>query len=95
MTRDPIRLTLYVAGDTPASDKAIQNLRALCQKSADACRLEVVDTRRDPGAVERARVLVTPTVVKDHPEPARRFVGDMSEADYVKRHLDIDCTPNG
>ena len=91
MTREPIQLTLYVASDTPVGKKAIQNLQALCQKSASVCRLEIVDTRHDTDAVERARILVTPTVVKDRPKPARRFVGDMSEADFVKRHLDIDC----
>jgi circadian clock protein KaiB len=82
MTRH--RFTLYVAGDSARSQLAYANLRRICaQALGDGFEIEVVDVVRRPEAADEHRILTTPTVVKEAPEPRRRITGDLSSADKV------------
>jgi circadian clock protein KaiB len=87
-----IRLTLYVAGESSRSQTAERNLRALCRgiRGAD---LRVVDVVDDPDAAEHARILTTPTVVREHPAPPRRVTGDLGDAARVLAALDLPSDP--
>lgn len=88
---DRITLTLYVAGPSPRSRAAESNLRALCrERLGERAELRVVDVVRDPEAAERARVLTTPTVVREHPAPPRRATGDLGDAARVLAALDLE-----
>ncbi|HET7234699.1 MAG TPA: circadian clock KaiB family protein [Longimicrobium sp.] len=78
------RFTLYVAGDTARSQQAYASLRRICAETlGDEWDVSLVDVTRDPDAAERERILTTPTVVKEAPEPRRRITGDLSDADRV------------
>jgi circadian clock protein KaiB len=79
------RFTLYVAGDSARSQQAYASLRRICAQTLgdDAWEVELVDVTRDPDAAERERILTTPTVVKESPEPRRRITGDLSDPDKV------------
>jgi circadian clock protein KaiB len=91
---DPIRLTLYVAGESPRSRAAETNLRALCRERLNGrAELQVVDVVQDPEAAERGRVLTTPTVVREHPAPPRRATGDLGDAVRVLAALDLEPDP--
>jgi circadian clock protein KaiB len=83
MTRH--RFTLYVAGDTARSQQAHASLRRICAQALGDGEWEValVDVTRQPDAAERERILTTPTVVKEAPEPRRRITGDLSDAGKV------------
>jgi circadian clock protein KaiB len=84
------RFTLYVAGDTARSQQAYACLRRICgDRLGDAYELAVVDVTRDPDAAEAQRILTTPTVVKESPEPRRRITGDLSDADRVLAGLGL------
>jgi circadian clock protein KaiB len=83
-----IRLTLYVAGESSRSRTAERNLRALCGGLPGA-DLRVVDVVHDPDAAEHARILTTPTVVREHPAPPRRVTGDLGDAARVLAALDL------
>ena len=84
------RLTLYVAGDSPRSQQARANLRRLCdERLGGSCDVRVVDVAADPAAAETARVLTTPTVVRETPEPSRRVTGDLSDLDRVLAGLGL------
>jgi circadian clock protein KaiB len=88
---DRITLTLYVAGPSPRSRAAESNLRALCSdRLGGRAELRVVDVVDDPEAAERARVLTTPTVVREHPAPPRRATGDLGDAARVLAALDLE-----
>ena len=85
---------LYVAGASPRSRQAIANLRRFADAHLTGrYELEVVDVIADPESAERARVLTTPTLVREQPAPPRRITGDLSDAGRVADALDID--PNG
>ncbi|HEU4562667.1 MAG TPA: circadian clock KaiB family protein [Longimicrobium sp.] len=79
------RFTLYVAGDTARSQQAYASLRRICAQvlGDEPWDVKLVDVTRDPDAAERERILTTPTVVKESPEPRRRITGDLSNADRV------------
>ena len=83
-----VRLTLYVAGDSSRSRAAEHNLRSLC-RDLPAAELRVVDVVGDPAAAELARILTTPTVVREHPAPPRRVTGDLGDAARVLAALEL------
>ena len=80
---------LYVAGRTSRSRQAIANLRRLAdERLGSDYELVVVDVLEDPGSAEAARILATPTLVRERPTPTRRITGDLSDALRVAEALD-------
>jgi circadian clock protein KaiB len=87
-----------VTGETPRSARAIANLRRICAEALpDAHEIVVVDVLEQPHLAERDRVLVTPTLIKEVPPPARRVLGDLSDSEQVLWGLQIQpsATPAG
>ncbi len=91
------RFTLYIAGESPRSQRAEANLRHICVKllQGEGCDFKVIDVTRDPEAAETHRILTTPTVVRETPEPLRRVTGDLSDARRVLAGLapDFQASP--
>lgn len=52
--------------------------------AVDTAFIDVVDVRDDPDTAERARIVATPTVVRDLPLPPMRIVGDLADGDLVR-----------
>jgi circadian clock protein KaiB len=89
-----VHLTLFVAGDTYRSQRAIANLRRLGdERLAGRYQLVVVDVRDDPQAAESERILTTPTLIKRSPGTPRRVTGDLIDFDQVLMALSL--TPGG
>ena len=80
-----MRLRLYVAGGTPRSSRAVENVRAFAEGAAGAggYELEVVDLRSEPARAEDDRILATPTLIRLEPEPQRRIIGDLAGTDRL------------
>lgn len=83
-------LRLYVAGQTPRSLQAFANLKRLCDEHlTDKYKIEVVDLMRDPQRAQTDQIVALPTLVRKLPEPIKRVIGDLSNADKVKIGLDF------
>jgi len=83
-------LRLFVSGFTPRSQRAIGNLRHLCERYlAGRYRIEVMDLYRSPGLAHDEQIVATPTLVRLLPLPRRRIIGDLSQVDKVLHALDI------
>jgi circadian clock protein KaiB len=83
-------LKLYVTGRTERSERAIANLRRICDEQlAGAYEVRVIDVLENPQLAEDERILATPTLVKELPPPIRRLLGDLSDTDRVLLGLDI------
>jgi circadian clock protein KaiB len=83
-------LRLYVAGQTPKSLQAFANLKRLCDELlTDRYDIEVVDLMRDPQRARLDQIVALPTLVRKLPEPIKRVIGDLSNADKVKIGLDF------
>ena len=87
---DGYRLRLFVAGSTPRSRRAIENLRQVCDEHLkDRVDLEVIDIYQQPELAGRYQVIAAPTLVKLQPLPVRRIIGDLSEKERVIRGLEL------
>jgi circadian clock protein KaiB len=86
-------LRLYVAGQTPKSMTAIKNLKALCEKHlAGRYNIEVIDLMKNPALAQRDQIVAIPTLIRQLPEPLKRIIGDLSNAEKVLIGLDIQPT---
>ena len=82
-------LRLYVVGGTQASDRALHGVERLRSALGGEAEVEVVDLRERPEVAEQERILATPLLVRLSPEPVRRIVGDLSDAERVRRSLGL------
>jgi circadian clock protein KaiB len=83
-------LKLYVTGKTPRTERAVRNLRTLCDEVlAEEYEIEIIDILEHPKLAEDERILATPTLIKKLPPPLRRVIGDLSDRDKVLLGLDL------
>lgn len=83
-------LRLFVAGMTPRSRRAIENLRRICDGPlANRVDLETVDIYQQPHLAELHQVVAAPTLLRLEPLPQRRLIGDLSDEARVLRGLDL------
>lgn len=83
-------LKLYVAGQTPKSLKAFENLKKICDKYLDGkYKLEVIDLLRHPQLARNHEILALPTLVRNLPTPISKIIGDLSNTEKVLVSLNI------
>ena len=87
---DKIELRLYVAGETPRSVAALNNLKKICEEHLQGryC-IEVIDLLVNPQLARGDQILAIPTLVRKLPQPVRRIIGDLSRTDKVLVGLDL------
>ena len=84
------RLRLYVAGQTPKSLVAIENLQRLCREQLERrFRIEIVDLSRAPHRARADDIVAIPTLVRRLPPPLRKIIGDLSNRERVLVALDL------
>jgi circadian clock protein KaiB len=83
-------LKLYISGQSIHSETAIENLRRICDEIlAGDCDVTIVDALTSPGQADADRIIATPTLIRVHPPPARRVIGDLSNTQKVLLSLGI------
>jgi circadian clock protein KaiB len=83
-------LRLYVAGDSPKSRTALENLRRLCETHLGKdYHIEVVDLKTRPELAKADQILALPTLIRKVPEPMKRVIGDLSNAERALVGLDL------
>ncbi|OGP49699.1 MAG: circadian clock protein KaiB [Deltaproteobacteria bacterium RBG_13_43_22] len=94
---DKFKLRLYVTGKTPKSERAIANLKEICEKELKGLyELQIIDVLEHPQLAEDEKILATPTLIKDLPPPLKRIIGDLSNSEKVLLGLDLSpcSSPN-
>jgi circadian clock protein KaiB len=87
---DIFELRLYIAGQTPKSKAALENLKKICEEHLQGrYRLEVLDLARNPSLARTDKILAIPTLVRSLPTPISRIIGDLSDEDQVLMGLNI------
>lgn len=90
------QLRLYVAGQTAKSITALENLKRLCETHlAGRYQIEVVDLLVNPKLAAGDQILAVPTLVRKFPEPMRKIIGDLSNAERVLVGLDVQPLRQG
>lgn len=84
------KLRLYVTGKTPKSERAIANLKEICERDLKGLyELQIIDVLESPQLAENEKILATPTLIKDLPPPLKRIIGDLSNSEKVLLGLDL------
>ena len=88
--QERFELRLYVAGQSPKSVQAIENLRRVCEEYLPGrYNIELIDLVEHPRLVRGDEIIAVPTLVRRLPEPMRKIIGDLSDTDTVLVGLQI------
>lgn len=88
-------LRLYVAGQTPKSILALQNINRYCKEHlAGKYTIEIIDLLKNPQLAEGDQIFAIPTLVRKFPEPIRKIIGDLSNEERVLVGLNIRALKN-
>ena len=83
-------LRLYVAGQTPKSVLAFRNLKQICEDHLQGrYEIEIIDLLVNPQLARGDQILAIPTLVRRLPEPIKKIIGDLSNAERVLVGLDL------
>ena len=83
-------LRLYVTGTTPKSNRAITNIKRICETHLKGrYTLEVIDIYQQPALARGEQIIAAPTLIKRLPLPLRKFIGDMTNSDSILLGLDL------
>lgn len=86
----PIRITLYIAGETDLGRRAESNLRQIIEAiPSNQYVLEVIDVVTNPRLAIQDRVTITPMAVRTFPLPVRKVIGDFTDRGKVLNGLGI------
>ncbi|MGJ4888777.1 circadian clock KaiB family protein [Bradyrhizobium sp. HKCCYLR20261] len=85
-----LQLGLFVTGQTSNSLRAMENLRRIVQQELNIpCEIDIIDVLEHPQIAEDEKIVATPTLVKRHPGPVRKIIGDLSDTRKVLLGLGI------
>lgn len=83
-------LILYIAGKTPKSISAFNNLSKYCKEHLEGrYNIKVVDLLEKPQLAEGDQIFAVPTLVRKVPVPIRKIIGDLSNEEKVLVGLNI------
>jgi circadian clock protein KaiB len=85
---------LYISSASPISSRAIVNARRFFEASMPGrYRLAILNIADHVKAARRDQIVASPTLIRIAPLPQRRFIGDLSDAEQLRRLLGIAKTP--
>jgi circadian clock protein KaiB len=90
MDQEKYVLRLYVAGMSPKSVQAIENIKAICEEYLPGrYLLEIIDVYQQPVLAKEGQIVAAPTLIKELPPPLRKMIGSMADAKRVLVGMDI------
>src|SRR5262245_28553558 len=88
--RKPWILRLYIAGRTARATAALTNLERICEEHLSGqYEIEVIDLLKQPQLARGDQIVAVPTLVRRLPQPLKRIIGDLSDAERVLVGLDL------
>jgi len=83
-------LRLFITGVTPNSVRAVTNIKQICEDHlAGRYSLEIIDVYQQQQLAEKEQLIALPLLIKKHPLPERRLIGDLSDTEKVLKGLGI------
>lgn len=83
-------LKLYVAGQTPRSLTAFENLQRICEEHLRGqYHIQVIDLLENPQLAKGEEIIALPTLVRELPQPIRKIIGDLSNTEHVLVGLNL------
>lgn len=91
ITAVPYIFTLYIAGASPNSSRAVYNLKAFFDKHLkNDYELQIIDVYQQPQIVKSVDIIAMPLLIKQFPLPRRRFIGTMSDNTKLLESLNLE-----
>jgi len=88
--QETLELRLYVAGQSPRSVQAIENLRRVCEEFVPRrYNIELIDLVEHPRLARGDEIIAVPTLVRRLPEPIRKIIDDLSDTETLLVGLQI------
>jgi len=83
-------LRLYVAGQSPKSIRAFENLKKICEQHlAGKYTIEIIDLLKNPQLAAGDQIVAIPTLVRHLPVPIKAIIGDLSNVERTLVGLDL------
>ena len=83
--------TIFVAGGTDLAARALANFeRVIRPRIASTCTLTVIDVLKEPRKAREHRVVATPMLVRELPQPVIKILGDLSKEGAVLTQLGLN-----
>ena len=83
-------MRLYVAGQTPNSLTAFENLKKICEEHLDCkYKIEVIDLLKNPQLARDHQIIAVPTLIRKLPTPVKKIIGNLSNTEKVLVGLDL------
>ena len=87
---DPYVFRLYVTGASPNSLRAIANTKNICEEYFNEnYELEIIDVHQQPSVAKEENIIALPLLIKKHPLPEKRLIGDMSDIRRVLKSIGV------
>jgi circadian clock protein KaiB len=87
----PYVFTLYIAGASSNSSRAVYNLKTFFEKHLkNGYELQVIDVYQQPQIVKSVDIIAMPLLIKQFPLPRRRFIGTMSDNTKLLESLNLE-----
>lgn len=88
--RETFVFRLYVTGASPNSMRAISNIKKIFSKHLhNHYELEIIDVYQQPAVARKDNIIALPLLIKKHPLPERRLIGDMSDMEKVLYNIGL------
>ena len=83
-SNDMVVFQLFIADNSPASEMAKQNIKAICEKYLpNRYTLEIININEEPTFAIRENIITIPVLIKKFPLPVIRMAGDLSDTEKV------------
>src|SRR5436190_22591721 len=83
-------LRLYVAGQSPKSVRAFENLKRICEEHLPGkYNIEIIDLLKSPQLAAGDQIVAIPTLVRKLPVPIKAIIGDLSNVERSLVGLDL------
>jgi len=84
----PYVLRLYITGASANSQKAVNNLKEICDTYLKGnYTLEIIDIYQQKHLAKNENIIALPLLIKSFPLPERRIIGDLSDTKKVLKGL--------
>ena len=82
--------TLYISGDSLNSRQAVENVHRFGNDQLQGnYELVVIDLDRNPEEAFHRKIMATPLLIRESPEPVRKVIGSLSQVNEVMQALFI------
>jgi circadian clock protein KaiB len=90
------QLRLYIAGVTPRSMAAVENLEMICRTHLQGkYEIEVIDLLKNPHLAKGDQIFAVPALVRRLPRPIKKIIGDLSNTERTMVGLNIVAAKGG